>query len=185
VQVSTETGFRLSYEDLDDMMGLVLGDDPTVQGFLADAGVVERVRSRMEGGRPIRPLLDGGIANTGSPASSPTWFERNNVDPGLVERAAQHIYASLDPKAAVELAVRSGGDRQFAVWLHLTDEHRGYQPPSAASLEGTDWRRLYEAGLSPYGAVIEVWERSEERSAHPVRLTADDLDRLTRRGVEL
>jgi hypothetical protein len=185
VQVSTETGFRLSYEDLDDMMGLVVGGEPTVQGFLADAAVAERVRRRIEGGRQTRPLLDGGIANTGSPPLSATWFERNHVEPGLVERAAQHVYASLDPKAAVELAVRSGGDRQFAVWLHLTDEHRGYLPPSAPSLEDTDWRRLYEAGLSPYGAVIEVWERSEERPAHPVRLTAEDLDRITRRGVEL
>jgi hypothetical protein len=186
VQVSTETGFRLSYEDLDDTMGLVVGDDPTVQGFLADAAMAARVRRRIEGGRPTRPLLDGGIANTGSPPSSATWFQRNHVEPALVERAAQHIYAFLDPKAALELAERSRGDRQFAVWLHLTDEHRTYLSPSAPSLEGTDWRRLYEGGKSPYEAVTDAWERSEERRpAYPVRLTAEDLDRLTRRGVEV
>jgi hypothetical protein len=185
VQVSKETGFRLSYEDLEDMMGLVPGDDPTMQGFPADGALAERGRPRIEGGRPIRPLLDGGLANTAGTPSSPTWFERNSVDPGLVERAAQHIYASLDPKASAELAVRSGGDRQFAVWLHLTDEHRGYLPPSAASLEGTDWQRLYEAGMSPYRAVIDAWESSEERPAHSVRLMAEDLVRLGSRRVEL
>ena len=185
VQVSKETGFRLSYEDLDHMMDLVVNDDPTVQGFLADAAVAARVRPMIDGGRPIRPLPDAGITGTGSPPSSPTWFERNHVEPGLVERAAQHVYASLDPKAALELAQRSGGDRQFAVWLHLTDEHRGYLPPSAPSLEGTDWQRLYQAGKSPYGAVIDAWERSEERPGHAVRPTAEDLDRLTSRGVEL
>jgi hypothetical protein len=123
------------------------------------------VTKRADAGTVVRPQADGGVIDTGTCPSPRTWFDRNNVEPQLVERAAKHVYHALDPQAAADLAERSGGDLRFAMWLHLADGHRDCLPPSAPSLEGTDWRQLYKAGKSPYEATVNAWYQATFRGS--------------------
>jgi hypothetical protein len=91
-------------------------------------------------------------ANTGPPA---TWFD-TLPHPEVADRAADCLEELLGADAGRYLE-RAGGDRRFALWMHLVDHHLAGLPAVPGAGAELPWRTAYDACWSPYLAAFAAW----------------------------
>jgi hypothetical protein len=90
--------------------------------------------------------------NTGRPA---TWFD-TLPHPEMAEKAAGCLEELLGADAGRYLE-RAGGDRHFALWMHLVDHHLAGLPAVPGAGAELPWRAAYDACWSPYLAAFAAW----------------------------
>jgi hypothetical protein len=125
----------------------------------------------MAGRDLVHRKADGGTidAGRGSPARAETpkvgpaatWFD-TLPHPEVADIAAECLEELLGADAARYLE-RAGGDRRFALWLHLVDHHLARLPAGPGPRAELPWRAAYDACWSPYLAAFAAWAGDGQR----------------------
>jgi hypothetical protein len=131
------------------------------------------------------PATDTTISNqrgsetTRSPANpdrAGTWFDRL-PHPEVAQRAADCLEQLFGQEAA-DYVTRAGGDRRFALWLHLVDHQLAALPDlSGDGHTVMGWRDAYEQGWSPRAAAFTAWSADSGQTSVPETVEISQADR--------
>jgi hypothetical protein len=125
------------------------------------------IRNR-EGAETTRSLV--------KPERHRTWFDRL-PHPEVAQRAADCLERLFGPEASRYLT-RAGGDRHFALWLHLVDHQLAALPDvPGGGQPALAWRDCYERGWSPRAAAFAAWSSHPEPTSPPEAVEIGHTDR--------